>query len=94
MPSSEDQIRVLRQQAAMFPIMAKALRDNGGNELDAIDLMERAVNARTGEMPSSWEIVDALSEPGTGFDRANKQRTSAADQKAIADKYRREIQGK
>jgi len=93
MPSSEDQIRALRQQAAMFPRVAKALRENGRNELAAIDLFERAVHARTGEMPSNWELFDALSEPGTGFDRANRQRTFVADQQAIADKYRREIQG-
>lgn len=93
MPTPEDEIRVLRQQAALFPRIAKALRENGGTELDAINLFSQAVRARTGVMPSSWEVIDALSEPGTGFDLANRQRRSAADRQAIADKYRREIQG-
>jgi hypothetical protein len=94
MPTPEDQIRVLRQQAALFPGMAKALRDNGGNEMDAIDLFTRAVRARTGVMPSNWEVIDALSEPGTGFVKANKQRSSASDKAAILNKYHNGMQGR
>jgi hypothetical protein len=93
MPTPEDQIRVLRQQAALFPSIAKGLRESGGSELNAIDLFAKAVHARTGVMPSNWEVVDALSETGTGFDRANKQRSSAADQAAILNKYRKGMQG-
>ena len=89
MPSSEDQIRALRQQAAMFPLMTKVLREHGNNEMDAIDLFDRAVHARTGEFPNTWEQNWALSEPGTGFDLANKQR-HAAEQQAAADKFRRD----
>ena len=60
--------QVLQSQAKLFPHMVAMERAAGRSGIGAIDKYERAVKARTGEFPSNWQYVGALSEPG-GMDQ-------------------------